>query len=142
MPSVLKTSGVSKKASASRDSSKGISYHIGDLHARVALSKQFIDQNIQSALHLKDMASKAHLSEFHFSRVFKKIYNITPYQYFIKKKVEHAAHLIIKTQLPFTAIAYSLGFKDIHSFSKTFKKIYHTSPTEYRRKKTIHPGQS
>jgi len=107
---------------------------IQDLQARIASSKEFIDQNVQSVLCVKDMADVAHISLYHYTRVFKEIYNTSPYKYFINKKVQEATSLLVNTELPITTIAYNLGFKDLNSFSRSFRKMHKISPTDFRTK--------
>ena len=105
-----------------------------DLHERIVLSKMFIDSNLRSSLKLKDMAKTAYMSVFHYTRSFKELYHVTPYQYYLKKKLEAATELLMDSDASVTAIALNMGYNDIHCFSKLFRKAYNMCPSEYRIK--------
>ncbi|MDI1234149.1 MAG: helix-turn-helix transcriptional regulator [bacterium] len=100
-----------------------------ELFRKVEIGKDCIDNSFFTGLSIGDVAKNAGLSEYHFFRLFKTIYKISPHQYIIKKRLE-AAHLLLKIgNFGITEAALNCGFSDVHSFSKSFKKHFGYSPS-------------
>lgn len=94
--------------------------------------EEFIKENIEQRITIDDLAEKVNMSKFYFLKEFKKIKQITPYQYILKFKMEKAIDLLMRTDLPLTSIAYNLDFSDQSHFNNTFKRFYGKSPNKYR----------
>ena len=63
-----------------------------------------------------------------FKRDFKKISELTPQKWLIKRRLE-AAHDILKTDnKKISDICFEVGFKNLSHFSKLYKEKYGTSP--------------
>jgi AraC-like DNA-binding protein len=107
----------------------------GDLFGRIEESKEYIDKNAHQTLQIKAMAEMAYMSEFHYLRTFKEFYGVSPYQYYLRRKLDIALHLLQSTSLPITTVAYDIGFKDVNSFSRFFKKVMKKSASAYREKR-------
>jgi len=99
-----------------------------DLLRKLSLGKSFIDENFYSDIQIVDIAASAHISQYHFFRLFRNAYNISPLQYLIKKRMEKAQELLPK--MPINQIALELGYQDIFSFSKAYKKFYGIAPSK------------
>ena len=56
-------------------------------------AKETIELEYKDELRLEDLASKYNLSKFHFHRLFKSYFKVTPKEYFERLKMERAAHL-------------------------------------------------
>lgn len=95
----------------------------------VMKGKGYIDDNFTSPLTVEDIAREVALSEYHFLRLFKLVYEISPYQYIIQKRLQYAKTLLNKERPPVSSVALLTGFSDVHSFSKAFKKYYGHSPS-------------
>ena len=94
---------------------------------------EYIDDNIHLNISLKDLAKQVNLSNFHFSRLFKKKTNKTPLQYVNEKRIEIAKDFLLSEDKTITWISYELGYKNTSYFSCKFKEIVGYSPTEYRK---------
>jgi len=90
-----------------------------------------IDNNLSSKLSLRDLANKASLSLFHFSRLFKTVTGYAPHQYVMNKRILEAKSLLSNTDEKITSICYKLGF-ELSSFINTFKKESGITPSQYR----------
>jgi AraC-like DNA-binding protein len=67
------------------------------------------------------------ISKYHFIRVFKAAFGISPYQYQKRKRLELAkTDLLSGEEILFTAIRY--GFADTATFSKAFKQQFGVTP--------------
>ncbi|MBK8392256.1 MAG: helix-turn-helix transcriptional regulator [Saprospiraceae bacterium] len=77
-------------------------------------------------LTITELAEKAHLSKFHFQRIFKNRFGLTIGQLKQQEKTLLAKTLLENGKLP-TDVAYEAGFFDQSHFIKYFKKMGHNS---------------
>jgi AraC-like DNA-binding protein len=99
-----------------------------DLFKRLMLAKDYIDANIEEKLNLDEVASSACLSQFHFLRIFKAAFHITPHKYIISRKLERANYLLFHSKLNFKQICTAVGFESASSFGRLFKNAFGNSP--------------
>ncbi len=92
----------------------------------------FINENLQKQLSLEQMAAKAHLSVYHFTRSFKKAYGYTPYEYLIRVRLNAACFYLVSSSTPVKEIAFKCGFSSSSSFCNCFHKNIGCTPAEYR----------
>ncbi len=78
-------------------------------------------------------AREAGMSEFHFSRAFKRTTGFTPSQYFINLRMERARRLLRETKRSVIEIGLDVGYTSPSHFTRIFRREVGTSPTEYRR---------
>ena len=64
------------------------------VYKRIVDAKLFIDQNYTSALDLNQIAETAHYSKFHFLRLFKKCFGMSPNQYLQDLRLKKAKTLL------------------------------------------------
>jgi AraC-like DNA-binding protein len=100
---------------------------------KVIGAKKFIDTHYGSDIGISEMAASASLSKFHFMRLFKKLYGITPSQYLTKVRVEKAKLLLQKGATVGEA-CFLVGFDSITSFTGLFKKMTGSTPSMVMRK--------
>jgi len=94
--------------------------------------RDYMWDNIEHNITLAELAKIAHLSPFHFSRVFKSATGVSPHQALIKIRVQKARSLIpYSTAL--AEIAYSCGFSDQAHFTRVFKSHMGFTPYQFRR---------
>lgn len=105
-----------------------------DVQERLLMTKQYIDEHLCTDLRVKDMAAVAFMSEFHFFRLFKEFFKITPHRYYLQRKTEMAIKLLTTTNDPVSAISDKCGFRDLYTFSRIFKSMHQLSPSNYRKK--------
>jgi AraC-like DNA-binding protein len=98
----------------------------------VLQAKTRIDDHITENLSLENMALQTGISKYHFLRIFKSTFGISPYQYQMRKRLELAKlDLLSGNEILFTAIRY--GFADVPTFSKAFKQQYGQTPGAIRK---------
>lgn len=93
-------------------------------------AKDIIHCNLENVLKLDDICKELEISKFQFIRLFKANTGISPYQYFLNVKVEHAKQLIEKNKDIYSAVA-EYGFVDLTHLNKNFKNIYGITAFEY-----------
>jgi len=101
--------------------------------ATIEKAKEFLLQNFDQDINLQQLADHCCVSLFHFSRLFKTILRISPYQYVNELRMNHARLLLESTQLPVTQIAFQSGFNSLEHFTTSFKKKYNLSPSSIRK---------
>ncbi len=101
----------------------------------IDMSVEFMQQNIENTLTLKELAAEAHISPSHYAALFKKKTGYPPLEYFNHIKVQKACQYLHFTNLQIKEIAYKLGINDPYYFSRFFSNIMGMSPLEYRNKR-------
>ena len=90
-------------------------------------AKSFIDEHITDNLSLEKITLQVGISKYHFIRVFKSVFGISPYQYQKRKRLEFAKlDLLSGNEILLTAIRF--GFPDVSTFSKAFKQQFGLTP--------------
>lgn len=103
-----------------------------EVYKRINDAKDFIDDNFASEIKIEDAAKIACMSNFHFIRLFKTVFEDTPYKYIAQKRLSRAIDLVMKTDIPITEVCFSVGFSSLSSFSWLFKQKYGISPETMR----------
>jgi AraC-like DNA-binding protein len=107
-----------------------------DIYLKLVAGKLFIDRHFDEPIQLADIALHAHLSPFHFHRLFTKVYRITPHQYITKKRLEKAKELLKTGNTTISGICNGVGFESHGSFSILFKKHCGMPPKEFQANAT------
>lgn len=110
------------------------------LYKRVVQAKMFIDKNYADPLDLSVVSDEAAFSKFHFIRLFKKIYGMTPHIYLRKVRLEHARKLL-EQGFSVLEACNEVGFESIGSFTTLFKRMNGLAPSAYRQLRMNHQHQ-
>ena len=81
---------------------------------------------------LARFAQEASMSEFHFSRLFKKSTGLAPSQYFIRLRMVEARRLLLETKRSVIEIGLDLGYASPNHFAQVFRREVGVSPSDYR----------
>lgn len=93
----------------------------------------YFNSHLSSNVTLQELEDRTGFSKVYICRVFKKLQNSSPIDYFTRLKINRAQEML--TELPnlsLREISDSLGFNDVYYFSKVFKRITGKSPSELR----------
>lgn len=96
--------------------------------AQVRCVREFMDANYQHAVGLATLAATLNFSPNHFLRQFKRSLGVTPHQYLIQVRVEHARQLLEQGKLTVADVAVQVGFYDQSHLAHHFKQHYGVSP--------------
>ncbi len=97
--------------------------------------KDTLDMMVESELSLESLSAQFGYTKNHIIHIFKKAFGITPYNYFLERKIEYAKVYLDNCSLSIADIASKLSFSDQQYFSICFKKIVGVPPIVYRNKK-------
>ncbi|WP_232322036.1 helix-turn-helix transcriptional regulator [Photobacterium jeanii] len=81
---------------------------------------------------LDDLAEAAFMSRFHYVRMFKQMYGITPRNYLKDMRILKAKELL-KEGHTITETCFKVGYESVTTFSTVFKKCTGYSPKEYQK---------
>jgi len=103
-----------------------------ELSRRIIQAKEYIDRNFQGPVDLTSIAGKAFLSKFHFLRLFKLHYGMTPHQYLTAVRLREARRLLAEG-LPVSQVCGAVGFDSISSFKGLFKRYWGKTPSTLKK---------
>ncbi|MDX5378716.1 MAG: AraC family transcriptional regulator [Halomonas sp.] len=98
-------------------------------------AKEYVLANLEADLSLDDISQAAHLSKYHFLRLFRQQFGITPHQYVLSCRVNAARSALEAGAAP-SEVAFRYGFTDLSHFNRRFKRIYGKTPHQYQRSVT------
>jgi AraC family transcriptional regulator len=102
-------------------------------HARTRRVLDYIDQNLEEDFTIHDLAQVAHLSVFHFARMFANRMGMPPQRYVSQRRLESAKKMIGTGRLPLSEIAFRSGFSSQASFTRAFRRATNMTPGEFRQ---------
>lgn len=82
---------------------------------------------------LDELSRIACLSVYHFSRLFKEKYGLSPHQFQIRRRIEKAKEYMLYSRCSLTSIAEEVGYGSVYAFSKAFKQAEGVSPRQFVR---------
>jgi len=88
----------------------------------------FVDAHISADVSLVSLAQQAHVSPFHFARLFRRTLGVTPHQFVMQLRVLRALSLMKARTLSLAQIAVECGFHDQPHLTKAFRKLLGTTP--------------
>lgn len=92
----------------------------------------YMSEHMTEPLTLEQLAARASLSPYYFTRLFKKETGFTPHEYLIAIRVNAAKFLLKNTPTSIKEVCFCTGFGNESSFCTTFKKWVGSTPSEYR----------
>ncbi len=104
-----------------------------EMYRRLYRARDFLYSCYAEPLTVADAAHVAALSLFHFQRMFKSAFGISPMQFLQRRRLEVARHLLSTTGGDVTSICLAVGFESLGSFSSLFKRRFGVSPSQVRR---------
>lgn len=92
----------------------------------------FLDANLHKKVVQADVAAVCGLSAFQFSRMFRRVANMTFQDYLLQRRIEEAKRLLANPRASVTDICFTVGFRDLSYFSRIFQRYVGASPSRYR----------
>lgn len=90
-------------------------------------------ERLADPLTLADIAAEAHLSVYHFIRVFREVTGETPHRYLTRLRIEQAQQLLTSTAFTIEQVAERCGFSSPSAFSSAFLVHVGVRPSVYRK---------
>jgi AraC family transcriptional regulator len=105
----------------------------GLVDRRIRLAVELMQAHMERDLPLEEIASSAHLSPFHFARLFKKLTGATPHAYLASLRAARARALLAETDLSITEVGARVGYMSSSHFARAFRQATGISPRAYRK---------
>lgn len=93
----------------------------------VLKARSMMDEQTLYNFTLEELSTAAGISKYHFIRIFKNTFGISPFQYQKKKRLAFAKAEIQKG-IAIADAAIKIGYPDVHSFTKAFKQCFGITP--------------
>ena len=95
----------------------------------------YVEAYLTEDLSLDDLALVSGFSKFHFSRLFKQAFGLTPHRYLMRRRVERAAIVLRKSSkqefLTIAQVAHQFSFADQSHFTRMFKQVKGVTPKQF-----------
>lgn len=102
----------------------------GDI--RIMMAKDYISDNIDLDLKVRDVASYCYMGQRQLTRLFNEHESIAPAMYIRQKKVERIEKLLMEN-MSLSQISEKMNFASEYHFNSFFKKYAGMPPGEYRK---------
>lgn len=99
----------------------------------IAVPISYISNHYTENISVTDLAKQANMSVRNFTRVFHKVYNLSPNNYIIQFRIQHSFALLKNMDLTISEIAFKSGFNDCTYYTRQFKKLTGFTPRQYRK---------
>lgn len=95
-------------------------------------AKTIMATNIKDHVSVASIAGQLGMPVSTFTRVFRADSGMSPYRYFLQRKVEATKNELSNIDIPLRVIAESYGFTDQYHFSRVFTQVTGMRPSEWR----------
>jgi AraC-like DNA-binding protein len=95
---------------------------------------QYIDNNLGNPIRLDDLARCSGLSRMHFAAQFRAATGSRPHDYVLRRRIEHAQHMLRHSSLSLVDVALSVGFQTQAHFTTMFRRFVSETPGRWRNK--------
>jgi len=93
---------------------------------------KYIDKNLLTISNLNEIADALNHNYSYLSRIFKKKFGQTMYDYYSLQKLNYAKKLIEENEMTLTKISSYLNYTSVYVFSRAFKNAFGISPKAYK----------
>jgi AraC family transcriptional regulator len=95
----------------------------------------FVESNLDKPIRVDELSRMVNLSRCHFARSFRRSFRESPHSYLIRRRVEHAGHLMLTSDICLSELAQVCGFADQAHLSRKFRERFGQSPAAWRRER-------
>ncbi len=100
---------------------------------RLLRVQHLIRCNVDARLDLNRLAAIANYSPPHLIRIYREVFDETPFEYATRLRLQRAWDLVCTTELSICEIADALGFETESAFCRAFKQTYACTASQARR---------
>ncbi len=93
----------------------------------------YVNENYNQELYLKELSATYHLNFTYCSELFKKVTGSSFSQYVTGLRMKKASEMLLNTNLSLEKICRETGYVDYYYFYSVFKKHFNVSPSKYRK---------
>ena len=97
-------------------------------------AKKILEENVRNYPDIKGIAQQVGLTDYKLKQLFRKIYNKSAFDLFIKAKMDMAYRLVTTTNESIKSIAIDTGYKWPMNFATAFRQRFGEAPETLREK--------
>ena len=101
---------------------------------RLCRARDLLQEDLESAPSIVELAREVHISPFHFIRQFEAVFGLTPHQFRIQTRLDRAKQLLALGQHSVTDVCMEVGFSSLGSFSTLFARRLGETPSAFQRR--------
>jgi AraC-like DNA-binding protein len=105
-----------------------------DLLVHLRRARDHADRHYTEPLDLAQLAAIAGISKYHFQRLFRATYGMSPTAYLTERRIDRAQDLLRATNLTVTEVCHAVGFSSLGSFSSRFRELVGETPSHFQRR--------
>ena len=95
--------------------------------------RRYVEEHHVTLRRLDEVSEACHLDKPYICRLFKRFGRETPYRMIMRLKMDHAADLLLHSNLLIKEAAMQVGFDDPYHFSHVFKRVRGLAPADFIR---------
>ena len=109
-------------------------YMASNKYSKISDAVNYLHANyLNSDFKVEELSEISGISSRYFEKLFQQKFSISPKEYIIHMRIEHAKELLMSEKILVGDVAQLLGYSDAYHFSKIFKQKTGQTPSEYRR---------
>lgn len=95
-------------------------------------ARDYIHTHLFESLSLEQISQQASLSKYHFLRLFRRQFGMTPHQYVLNCRLNRAREALA-AGVQLDDVVHSFGFSDLSHLNRRFKPVFGMTPRQYQQ---------
>ncbi len=100
---------------------------------RLEAARQYMDNHLDQSITLAELSVVASMSQRQLNELFRRYFDMSPKQYLLEQRMQHAWRLLQEGRLPIQRISECCGYGSLSSFSTRFSSHFGYSPRALRQ---------
>lgn len=103
-----------------------------DVKNKILKVQKILENNYHTNVKITDICRELYISTYYLTHRFTEFTGISPKQYLIQIRLNHAGKMLANKALAISEVAEKSGFQDTNNFIRCFKKSFGVTPKKFR----------